>query len=220
MGLLQQDTDSRGGLDINSSVRAELVVVPPHVVPVCFEDNIRCDRVPDGLVGEKDGLCGLHLFLSFHSLGNVCDVILSDHLQQSFNVLRRSSQPVLEGHHEGSGIGCLIGRQELQDLWQSAQQLEHSFLERRSIFLLLLLHEIGNYGFRLTKILHCERSDLVESHYFGHGREDEARVKIVASRLDNVYDLLGQFLNEDQRSDENVRVFDIVLELCVGVIVS
>mmetsp|Transcript_6591 Transcript_6591/g.14018 ORF Transcript_6591/g.14018 Transcript_6591/m.14018 type:complete len:1056 (+) Transcript_6591:730-3897(+) len=156
VGLLQQDSYRRSGVDVNSGIGAELTVVPPHVLTVGLKDNIGCDWMPDGLVGEEDGLNGCELFLAFHILSNVRDVVLSDHLEERLDVLGRSTQPVLEGHHKGAGIGGLVGGQEFEDLGKGSQQLKHTLLERGSVFLLLLLHEIGDNGLGLSEILHGE----------------------------------------------------------------
>ena len=126
----------------------------------------------------------------------------------------------MEGHHESAGIGGLVTGEELEDLGEGTEQLEHTLLEGRTILLLLLLHEVGHDGLALAEVLHGEGTDLVETHHLGHGGEDEDGIELVAQRLDDVGDLLGELLDEDERSDEDVGILDVLLELLVGLVVA
>jgi len=56
MTLLENNSHGWGRLGIDSSFRAVFVVVPLKVLFIRFEDNVGSDRVPDGRVGEEDGL--------------------------------------------------------------------------------------------------------------------------------------------------------------------
>mmetsp|Transcript_25951 Transcript_25951/g.55789 ORF Transcript_25951/g.55789 Transcript_25951/m.55789 type:complete len:492 (-) Transcript_25951:760-2235(-) len=154
--LLKNDSDSRGSLGINAGIRTMFVIVPLEVGFVIFEDNIRGDWMPNGLVGKEDRFLHDDLLLALHGFLDGSNIVLSDHEEKGFQVLGGSSKPVLERHHECSSIPCLITRQELQDLWQSPQQLQHALLERTSILLLLLLHEISDNTLALSQILHGE----------------------------------------------------------------
>ena len=131
-----------------------------------------------------------------------------------------TSKPVLERHHEGAGIGGLVTGEELEDLGQGAEELEHALLKGRSVILLLLLHEVGNDGLALAEVLHGEGADLVEAHHLGHRGEDEDGIELIAQRLDDVGDLLGQLLDEDEGTDEDVGLLDVLLELLVGGVVA
>ena len=113
VGLLQDDADSGGRLRVDSGVRAKLVVVPVEILLVAFKDNVRGDRVPDGFVGEKDGLLGNNLLFALHSLLDGINVVLSDHEHERLKVLWRTSKPVLEGHHEGASVCGLVTGEKL-----------------------------------------------------------------------------------------------------------
>jgi len=55
MALLEDNTDSRGSLDINVSSRSMLPVIPGHVLLGILE-HTRSKRVPDTLVGKQHWL--------------------------------------------------------------------------------------------------------------------------------------------------------------------
>jgi hypothetical protein len=58
VGLLEDDSNNRGVGGVDAGVRTEILVVPVEVGVDILKDNVRGDGVPDGLVGEKDGLRG------------------------------------------------------------------------------------------------------------------------------------------------------------------
>ena len=82
--FLQQDTDGGRILGIDPSIRTKFCVVPLHVITRAFEDDVRGDGVPDGLVGQQERFLRDHLFLSgrLDRFLDRVDVVLSDHLQQ------------------------------------------------------------------------------------------------------------------------------------------
>mmetsp|Transcript_9910 Transcript_9910/g.14804 ORF Transcript_9910/g.14804 Transcript_9910/m.14804 type:complete len:408 (-) Transcript_9910:386-1609(-) len=211
--LLKNDTNSWCGLRINTSIGAELIVVPVEVTVVGFEDDIGSNRVPDSLIGKKDGLFHNNLLLSNHSILNGSDVILTNHEQKRLEILRRSSKPVLEGHHESTSISSLVTGKELQHLRKSTKKLQHTLLERRSIILLLLLHEISNNTLRLSKIFHCEGSNLIQTHNLGHGRENQNSIQLISQWLNDLSNLLSKLLHEDKRSNEDISIGNILLKL-------
>ena len=86
--------------------------------------------------------------------------------------------------------------------------------------MLLLLHEVGDDALGLSQVLHRKASDLVHAHDLRHGGEDKNGIEVVSSGLDDLDNLLGKLLDEDERSDKNVSIFHILLELCVGIVIS
>mmetsp|Transcript_11276 Transcript_11276/g.23078 ORF Transcript_11276/g.23078 Transcript_11276/m.23078 type:complete len:204 (-) Transcript_11276:340-951(-) len=176
--------------------------------------------MPDSLVRKQDGFDCFDLGLSNHGGLDGTDVVLSNHGEKRLNVLGRSTKPVLERHHESTSISCLVTWQELEHLRQSAKQLKHTFFERRSIFLLLLLHEVSDNTLRLSQVLHGERSYFVHAHDFRHGREDKNGIQVIAVGLHNFDHLFGEFLHKNERSNEDICLFDILLKLCVGILVT
>mmetsp|Transcript_36554 Transcript_36554/g.51686 ORF Transcript_36554/g.51686 Transcript_36554/m.51686 type:complete len:215 (+) Transcript_36554:318-962(+) len=106
--FLKNKSDSWGSLWVNSSVWAKLFVVPLEIFFVVFENNGWCYRVPDCLVWEQHRFLCYNLFFSFHGCFHWCSVVLTDHHKKGLEVLRRSSKPVLERHHEGTGVSSLV----------------------------------------------------------------------------------------------------------------
>mmetsp|Transcript_30071 Transcript_30071/g.59533 ORF Transcript_30071/g.59533 Transcript_30071/m.59533 type:complete len:404 (-) Transcript_30071:310-1521(-) len=218
--LLQNETDSGGSLHIDLRLRTVFLIVPLNILFIVLEHDGGRNGVPDGFIRQKDGLHHLQLIVILHGNLHFLNVILSKHEEHGLDILRRSSQPVLEAHHERPCICRFIGWQKLQHLRKCAEELQHTLLEGGSVVLLLLLHKFRNHRFRLSKVLHCEGSNLIEAHDFWHGRENETSIKIIAKRLHHLHDLLRQFLHEDKRSYEDVGVGHISLELFKGVIIS
>jgi hypothetical protein len=134
--------------------------------------------------------------------------------------VRLTSEPVLERHHECSGVSSLVTWEELQNLGKGSEEFQHTLLERGSILLLLLLHEVGYDTFGLSKVLHRETSNLVEAHDLRHGGEDKDGIEVLAGRLDDVDDFFGKFLNKNERTNEHIGISDILLELFVCVVIS
>ena len=131
-----------------------------------------------------------------------------------------TSKPVLEGHHKGTGISSLVTGEEFEYLGKSTEKLEHTLLEGGAILLLLLLHEVGNDGLGLSQVLHGEGTDLVQAHNLRHGGEDKDSIELITERLDNLDNLLGEFLNKDEGTNEDIGLTDILLELLKGSIVT
>mmetsp|Transcript_12214 Transcript_12214/g.26548 ORF Transcript_12214/g.26548 Transcript_12214/m.26548 type:complete len:487 (+) Transcript_12214:1024-2484(+) len=220
VALLQNDSDSRCRLGINAGLGAVLGVVPPEVVLIGLKDDIRRHRVPNGLVREKNRFLHYSLFLALHGRLDGADVVLSNHGEEGLEILRRASKPVLERHHERPRVSSLVTRQELQHLRQSPEQLQHALLKRAAVLLFLLLHEISNDTLALSKVLHRERSNLVQPHDLGHTRENEHGVELIPQGRDHLTDFLRQFLHKDERTDENIGISNVLLELLEGVLVT
>mmetsp|Transcript_25798 Transcript_25798/g.39636 ORF Transcript_25798/g.39636 Transcript_25798/m.39636 type:complete len:462 (+) Transcript_25798:2288-3673(+) len=128
--LLKNQTDSGGSLGVDASQGAEFLIIPFEVFSVVFENNLRSNWMPDGLVGKKDGLFSNNLLLSFHGFLHGSNVVLSDHHEKRLKVLRGTAKPILERHHKCTGISSLIGRKEFKYLRKSTKELEHTFFER------------------------------------------------------------------------------------------
>mmetsp|Transcript_12196 Transcript_12196/g.42428 ORF Transcript_12196/g.42428 Transcript_12196/m.42428 type:complete len:242 (+) Transcript_12196:3391-4116(+) len=172
--------------------------------------------MPDADVGEEDRRGDLFLL---HHLA-VIDIGVGHVEKHRLQVLGGSSEPVLEREHEGPRVLRLVGRQELEHLGEGAEELEHRALERGSVLLPLLLHELTDDGLRLSHLSHGEGSDLVQAHHVGHGREDEDSIELLPERLHNLDDLLGELLHEDERADEDVRRLNVPLERLEGLRVA
>ena len=61
-------------------------------------------------------------------------------------------------HRERPGVGGLVTGEELQDLGQGAEELEHALLEGGAVVFLLLLHEVAHDALGLAEVLHGELS--------------------------------------------------------------
>mmetsp|Transcript_23840 Transcript_23840/g.27248 ORF Transcript_23840/g.27248 Transcript_23840/m.27248 type:complete len:205 (-) Transcript_23840:576-1190(-) len=177
--------------------------------------------MPNSNIGQQQRFRGVHFVLPLHRFRNVTDIILSDHLQQRLNIFGTPAQPILKRHHERPGIGRFVTGQKFQHLRQSPQQFEHAFFKTGTIFLFFLFHKIGYHRLGLTEILHGKRTDLVQPHHFRHGRKNQAGIEILfPGGCDHFDDFLGQFLDKNQRPNENVGIIDIQLELFVRIIIA
>mmetsp|Transcript_23839 Transcript_23839/g.27242 ORF Transcript_23839/g.27242 Transcript_23839/m.27242 type:complete len:205 (-) Transcript_23839:576-1190(-) len=177
--------------------------------------------MPNSNIGQQQRFRGVHFVLPLHRFRNVTDIILSDHLQQGLNIFGTATQPVLKRHHERPGIGRFVTGQKFQHLRQSPQQFEHAFFKTGTIFLFFLFHKIGYHRFGLSEIFHGKGADFVQPHDFRHGRKDETRIEILFTSGGNDLDhFFGQFLHENQRTNKDIGIIDIQLELFVRIIIA
>mmetsp|Transcript_15246 Transcript_15246/g.32735 ORF Transcript_15246/g.32735 Transcript_15246/m.32735 type:complete len:248 (+) Transcript_15246:2553-3296(+) len=108
----------------------------PLVVLIEVFEHLRCNRMPNSDV---------RIHFRVHDLsrdvGSVREILIGEHEKEVLHVLWRAAQPILERHHEGARVLCLVTWKILEHLGQRAKHLEHSILKRRTGRLLLLLHE-------------------------------------------------------------------------------
>ncbi len=104
-----------------------LVHIPPRTIPVevflHVLKHLRCQGMPNPHVGIGDGIVvaegGMAVIASGFAIARQ-HVLIRQHQQEVFQVLRRTTQPVLEAEHEVAGILRLINRQVLQHRRQGA----------------------------------------------------------------------------------------------------
>ncbi len=176
-------------------------------------------RVPDAQIREDLRLGHLHRRPPLTLSGRE-DVLVRQHQQEVAQVVRRSSQPVLEAEHEAAGVLSLLDRQVLENGGQRVQQFEHGVLKAGATRFLPLFHETGDGALALTQLGHREAAELVEAHHLRHRREDHSRLQTIPMRGDGLHHFLGQILDEDQRGDEDIGLSHIGAETGVIVLVA
>mmetsp|Transcript_118420 Transcript_118420/g.166464 ORF Transcript_118420/g.166464 Transcript_118420/m.166464 type:complete len:513 (-) Transcript_118420:663-2201(-) len=199
---LLQDKSDGWRIWENAGCRAVNVVVPLLVVTHAIED-LWGKRMPDAHVRQDHGLHKRFRVDVLHA-GNVATCHSQEH---GLQILRSPTKPVLQRQDKGPGIFRLISRQELQDLRQCPDQLQQAVLEVPTGGRLVLgqrllpqvLHLLRKVAERATgNLCQVEGAKLVLLHHLRHRGEAEAGIKILAARLDNLHELLGQLLHKNQ----------------------
>mmetsp|Transcript_27935 Transcript_27935/g.66296 ORF Transcript_27935/g.66296 Transcript_27935/m.66296 type:complete len:513 (-) Transcript_27935:691-2229(-) len=199
---LLQDKSDGWRIWENAGSRAMNVVIPLLVLTHVVED-LRGKRMPDSHVGQDHGIHKRFRVDVLHA-GNVATCHSQEH---GLQILRSATKPVLQRQDEGPGVFCLISRQELQDLGKCSDQLQQAVLEVPTGGRLVLgqrllpqvLHLLCKVAERATgNLCQVEGAKLVLLHHLRHRGEAKAGVKILAARLDDLHELLGQLLHKNQ----------------------
>mmetsp|Transcript_118718 Transcript_118718/g.347763 ORF Transcript_118718/g.347763 Transcript_118718/m.347763 type:complete len:228 (-) Transcript_118718:558-1241(-) len=147
-------------------------------------------------------------------------IAAEDAEEHGLQVLRRATQPVLEGEHEASRILRLVSWQELQDFRERAYQLQQAVLKGTTCLLLLptgqrlvahVLHLLGKVAERAARdCSQVERAQLVELHDVGHGGKAKACIQLLPDRAHHLHQLVSKLLHKDQGADKDVRIFKVI----------
>ena len=174
--------------------------------------------VPDAQVWEDLRLSNLH-GRAVIPFGWREDIFIRKHQEEVAEVVRRSTQPVLEAEHEAAGVLSLFDRQILENRWQRVQQLEHRVLETGTPGLLAFFMEAGDGALALAELGHGEAAQLVQPHHLRHRWKHHRCLEPIPVRSDGVNDLLGQVFDEDQRCNKDIGLSDIRAEIGVIVVI-
>mmetsp|Transcript_74674 Transcript_74674/g.164876 ORF Transcript_74674/g.164876 Transcript_74674/m.164876 type:complete len:683 (+) Transcript_74674:2564-4612(+) len=214
--LLQDQADERG-VRQDAGGGAVHVVVPLTVLVHGIKD-LRGQRMPNAHVWQHHRfhqLLGVDLLNTWH-------IATSNSQQHGLQVLGGSTQPVLQGEDEGPGVCGLLTREELEHLGQRPYQFQEAILEvaTRGGFVLgqgilsQILHLLREVAQGATGDLRqVKGAQLVLFHHLGHGGEAQAGIQLVATRLYDLHQLLCQFLYEDQGTNKDVGIVQILGQL-------
>mmetsp|Transcript_58566 Transcript_58566/g.137115 ORF Transcript_58566/g.137115 Transcript_58566/m.137115 type:complete len:587 (-) Transcript_58566:521-2281(-) len=204
----------------DASCGAVNVVVPFLVLPHAVKDG-RCQRMPNSHVRQNDRL---HNRLGVNVL-HARNITPGNAKEHGLQVLWSAAEPVLEGENEGPGVLGLVARKELQDLRERPDQLQQTVLEVAPRCRLVLgegllpqvLHLLGEVSqWSAGDLCQVEGAKLVLLHHLGHRWKAEAGVEVFASGFDDLHKLLSELLHENQRTNENVRIIQILGQLLLA----
>ena len=174
--------------------------------------------MPDPEIRKDFGGCNVHhrTLLTFFCRE---DIFVRQHQQEIAQIVRCSTQPILEAEHEAARVLRLLNGQIFENSGQRVQELEHGVLETGAASFLSLFHEASNRALALSELSHREAAELVKAHHLRHRGKDNRGFETIAMGGDGVDNLLSQIFDENQRGDEHIGLGHIVFEVfVVGVV--